>query len=121
MSPLQLHIPKIDSRPPVAIGHVRLTVTDVPQAVEFFLKLGLRHIHQSENIAVLELRGGTHLVLRATSQPILSGTNAPFDLMVDDVEATLQTCVEMGMKPSENKLLRLTSLKPEFSVACIIK
>ena len=34
------------TRPPVAIGHVDLRVTNVAQATDFFLKLGMRHIHQ---------------------------------------------------------------------------
>jgi hypothetical protein len=37
---------------------------------------------------VLELRGGTHVVVRQTEQPPAPGTGAPFDLMVDDVDAT---------------------------------
>jgi|GEM_PF-4130949 catechol-2,3-dioxygenase len=46
---------KNDYRPSVAIGHVKLIVSDVSQATDFFLKLGLRYIHQSDNNAVLEL------------------------------------------------------------------
>ena len=34
-------------RPPVAIGHVSLRVTNVPQSTEYFVTLGLRLIHQS--------------------------------------------------------------------------
>lgn len=90
-----------DNRPPVAIGHVRLVVTDVSKATEFFLKLGLRHITQSDEFAVLELRGGTHLVIRKTSEPISSGTNAPFDLMVDDILTARQTFTDWGLTASE--------------------
>ncbi|MBI3302433.1 MAG: hypothetical protein HYZ72_10220 [Deltaproteobacteria bacterium] len=52
------------TRPPVAIGHVWLRVTDIPQATKYFVTPGLRLIHQTPTIAVLELRGGTHLVLQ---------------------------------------------------------
>lgn len=90
-----------NTRPPVAIGHVRMMVRDVPQATAFFLKLGLRYVHHSETFAVLELRGGTHLVLRATAEAIASGTNAPFDLMVDDIVATRQAYIELGLTASE--------------------
>ena len=88
------------TRPPVAIGHVTLRVTDVPQATKYFVTLGLRLIHQAETFAVLELRGGTHLVLRSAEEPILPGTKAPFDLMVDDVVAARQEYGAVDMNPS---------------------
>jgi catechol 2,3-dioxygenase-like lactoylglutathione lyase family enzyme len=98
-----------DIRPPIAIGHVRLNVSHVPEASEFFVKLGLRQIVQSEQLAVLELRGGTHLVLRTTSEAIAPGTNAPFDLMVDDVFATRDTFKEWGLTVSEIEIGRIHS------------
>ncbi len=90
-----------ETRPRVAIGHVTLRVTDIVQATEYLVSLGLRFIHQSETIAVLELRGGTHAVLRPTDEPILPKTKAPFDLMVDDVVATRQAYMDLGLQPSE--------------------
>jgi catechol 2,3-dioxygenase-like lactoylglutathione lyase family enzyme len=89
------------TRPPVAIGHVSLRVTDIPQATKYFVTLGLRLIHQAQTIAVLELRGGTHLVLRPTSEPIQPGAKAPFDLMVDDIVKTRQEYGAVGMNPAE--------------------
>lgn len=89
-----------ETRPPVAIGHVTLRVTKVPQATEYLVSLGLRFIHQSETFAVLELRGGTHLVLRPADKPIPPKTKAPFDLMVDDVVATRQEYINQGLQPS---------------------
>ena len=89
------------TRPPVAIGHVSLRVTDIPQATKYFVTLGLRLIHQAQTIAVLELRGGTHLVLRPTPEPIQPRAKAPFDLMVDDVVKARQEYGAVGMKPSE--------------------
>ncbi|MBC1240928.1 MULTISPECIES: VOC family protein [Nostoc] len=90
-----------DTRPPVAIGHVRFYVSNVPEASKFFVKIGLRLITQSEHVAVLELRGGTHLVLRTTPEPITFGTKAPFDLMVDDVFATRDALTQQGLTVSE--------------------
>ncbi|MEH1900176.1 MAG: VOC family protein [Nostoc sp.] len=90
-----------DARPPVAIGHVRLYVSNVPEARDFFIKIGLRPIAQSEQFAVLELRGGTHLVLRTSLEPIALGINAPFDLMVDDIFATRDTFNKWGLTVSE--------------------
>ena len=86
-----------DGRPPVAIGHVRHLVRDVGVSTEYLVKLGLRLIHQSDTFAVLELRGGTHLVLRPAEEAIDPGAKAPFDLMVDDVEAAREAYARLGM------------------------
>jgi len=99
------------SRPAVAVGHVDLLVTDVPHAVEYFVQLGMRHIHHDNEFAVLELRGGTHLVLEtpedgATVQP---GQTPPFDLMVDDLQMVHKNCSELGMDPSEIETGRIHS------------
>src|SRR5262249_17131812 len=87
-------------RPPVAIGHVWLKVTDISQATQYFVTLGLRLVHQAPSIAVLELRGGTHLVLQPTQEPSGAGTKAPFDLMVDDIVIARQQYAEWGLEPS---------------------
>jgi hypothetical protein len=78
----------VDQRPPVAIGHVRLNVTDVGVASRWLATVGLRPIVSSSDLAVLELRGGTHLVVMQAEQPPEPKTGAPFDLMFDDVDAT---------------------------------
>ena len=76
-----------DQRPPVAVGHVRLNVVDVGAAARWLATAGLRPIVTMEELAVLELRGGTHVVVRQAEPPPKPGTGAPFDLMVDDVDA----------------------------------
>ncbi|BAZ09961.1 glyoxalase/bleomycin resistance protein/dioxygenase [Calothrix sp. NIES-4071] len=92
---------KLDNRPTVAIGHVQLLVSNVSTATDFFIKLGLRYIHQSEDIAILELRGGTHLILKEVKRYIMTaGTKAPFDLMVDNIMVTRNFCISNGLFPS---------------------
>jgi hypothetical protein len=91
----------IDERPPVAVGHVRLPVGDVATAARWLENVGLRPIVTMEDLAVLELRGGTHVVLRHTEQLPATGTIAPFDLMVDDVDATHRDYADKGLSPSE--------------------
>jgi hypothetical protein len=76
-----------DQRPPVAVGHVRFNVVDVGAAARWLETVGLRPIVTRDELAVLELRGGTHVVVRQSEQPPAPGTGAPFDLMVDDVDA----------------------------------
>ena len=90
-----------DDRPPVAIGHVSLPVSDVRTSTRYFVELGLRSIHESEKFTVLELRGGTHLILSAVNEKITPGSKAPFDLMVDDVEVARRKYEEQGLAPSE--------------------
>ncbi len=89
------------TRPPVAIGHVSLRVSAIAQATQYFVTLGLRLIHQGQTLAVLELRGGTHLVLRPSVEPIEPRAKAPFDLMVDDLGKARQEYGALGLKPSE--------------------
>ena len=90
-----------DERPPVAVGHVRLPCSDVAAAARWLETAGLRPIVQMEALAVLELRGGTHVVVRRTDAPPAAGTAAPFDLMVDDVDATHRDYAAKGLSPSE--------------------
>src|SRR5260370_16640102 len=95
----------IDERPPVAVGHVRLPATDVTAAERWLQSVGLRPIFADDGLAVLELRGGTHVVVRRSEQPPPTGSAAPFDLMVDHIEAPRRDYAAKLLGPSEiNKL-----------------
>jgi catechol 2,3-dioxygenase-like lactoylglutathione lyase family enzyme len=76
----------VEERPSVWIGHAVLTVGDVDRSADFWQRLGMREVERNEHVAVLELRGGTHLVL-VPGTPA-ENADAPFDLMVEDVDAT---------------------------------
>ena len=89
-----------DLRPPVAVGHVRLNVIDVGAAARWLETAGLRPIVTRDELAVLELRGGTHVVVRRADPPPTPGATAPFDLMVDDVDAAYRDYAEKGLAPS---------------------
>ncbi len=65
-----------DQRPRVAVGHVRLNVVDVGAADRSLESVGLRPIVTRDELAVLELRGGTHVVVRHAEQPPALGTRA---------------------------------------------
>jgi len=91
-----------DQRPPVAVGHVWLQATDVATAERWLQSVGLRPIFAGDDLAVLELRGGTHVVVRKGEQPpAATGTAAPFDLMVDDIEAARRDYAAKGLGPSD--------------------
>lgn len=87
-----------DLRPPIWIGHVVLETDRLEQTAAFMRLLGMRPIVQRREVAVLELRGGTHLVLIAKPQ-IIPG-DAPFDLMVEDLRETHQRLIEVGLAPT---------------------
>ena len=89
---------KQDLRPPVWIGHVVMQTSRLEETANFMRKLGMRSIVQRAEVAVLELRGGTHLVLLANAN--VTAGNAPFDLMVEDLNATHEQFVDLGLEPT---------------------
>jgi catechol 2,3-dioxygenase-like lactoylglutathione lyase family enzyme len=103
-----------DPRPPVAIGHVSIAVRDVAGAARWFVALGLREIAEGADYAVLELRGGTHLVIERAARRIRQGSEAPFDLMYDDIDAAHRRCRRLGFKASR---VRATAIHRSFTVA----
>jgi hypothetical protein len=103
-----------DRRPPVAIGHVFFAATDVAAAAQWFETVGLRAIASDDDFAVLELRGGTHLVVTRAARRPRRDAEAPFDLMVDNVDAMRRKFVAKGLKPSR---ISRGSIHDEFSVA----
>ncbi len=98
-----------NQRPSVWVGHVTLKTNDIAKSRAFMMQLGLRPIKHGGDFAVLELRGGTHLVLSRSDEAIPSGVSAPFDLMVDDLEESHRRYGELGLCPSEIKKGRVHS------------
>src|SRR6476619_3199126 len=91
----------IDERTPVALGHVRLPTSNVAGAAQWLVSVGLRPIFEDDDLAVLEFRGGTHVVVRKVEEAPRAGAAAPFDLMVDDIEAARRDYMAKGLGPSE--------------------
>src|SRR5262245_66528937 len=87
-------MPVMDERPPVWIGHAVLTVSDLGRSTQWWTGIGMREVERNEHVVVLELRGGTHLVL--VPGPPDTG-DAPFDVMVDDLAATPETWSALGV------------------------
>jgi len=88
-------------RPPIAIGHVTLRVIDVPRAATFYAELGLRLILQRPSLAILELRGGTHLMLFQAKRVPRVGPVRSFDFMVDEVEPLRARLAQAGVETTE--------------------
>ncbi len=92
-------MPPKDERPRVWVGHITLPTSDIPMTRDFMVQLGMRSIADGDDFAILELRGGTHLVL-TPSEELASGS-ADFDLMVDDLDANHENLQTLGLTPSE--------------------
>jgi catechol 2,3-dioxygenase-like lactoylglutathione lyase family enzyme len=87
-----------DLRPPLWIGHVALETDRLEESARFMQTIGMRGVHKGSDVAIFELRGGTHLILIAKSE-VVPG-DAPFDLMVEDLHATHQRFTSLGLAPS---------------------
>ena len=87
-----------DSRPPVWVGHVSMATPKLADSRTFMEQLGMRPMFRNESVAIFELRGGTHLVLVADENA--RAGDAPFDLMVEDLDATHADFAERGLSPS---------------------
>jgi catechol 2,3-dioxygenase-like lactoylglutathione lyase family enzyme len=87
-------------RPAIAIGHVTLKVSDVVRSAEFYKTLGLRAIVEREAIAILELRGGTHLLLFKGRSNGRRRVLRTFDFMVDDADAFRDDVTSRGIETS---------------------
>lgn len=81
------------------VGHVALAVRDVPETKRFLLALGLRDAEPAAPIGVIELRGGTHILVLPRSDDVAPGTRAPFDLMVEDLDAFRRRLEALGVAP----------------------
>lgn len=90
----------MDGRPSAAVAHVTLTVRDVDRCAAFWLDLGLRAVWRGPAMAIVELRGGTHLLLFAAGDEPPSATIG-FDLMVDDVAAVRAAALARGVRATE--------------------
>ena len=96
--------PRQDERPPVWVGHVSMGTPALAESEAFMLRIGMRPVFRSPKFVILELRGGTHLVLSqedaAAKDEGAEPGDAPFDLMVDDLDATHAEFEAQGLAPS---------------------
>jgi catechol 2,3-dioxygenase-like lactoylglutathione lyase family enzyme len=96
-----------DPRPSVAIGHTRLHCGDVERSKSFYMSLGMRLCQSFPGVHVLELRGGTHLLLIQSPDGMMEILDTPFDLIVDDIEGYRNHLVGQGLQCSEVSFLEL--------------
>ena len=71
---------QVNDVPPLAIGHLSLTVADLDASYRFYADLGLRTFQRDAAMAIMELRGGTHLLLFKRGGPADGvDDDSPFD------------------------------------------
>jgi catechol 2,3-dioxygenase-like lactoylglutathione lyase family enzyme len=85
----------------VALAHLRLSVTDLSDAVEFFEAMGARADTRQENFVVVELRDHTRLQLTQSKEAVRAGNPLQFDFKVEDIDAAWQSYQAKGLNPSE--------------------
>jgi catechol 2,3-dioxygenase-like lactoylglutathione lyase family enzyme len=101
------------AKPPVGVGHMTLTVADVASSHRFYTTLGLRIVGRGDGMSILELRGGTHLLLFQRGGPSTDAEmESPFeaaapgaiDLMIegrtfDELDAYRNALIAGGIQP----------------------
>ena len=75
------------NEPKVAMGHLVHYVSDISKSEAFYRGIGMMSVLKRDDLAILELRGGTHLLLRPLKDGLSVVEEAPFDLMVDNIES----------------------------------
>ncbi len=85
-----------DPRPRFAIGHIGLPAADVGRLASFYEDIGMRKVARLPGVAIIELRGGTHIAISRGAP----GTTT-LDLMVDDLDETREVLAAAGAEPGD--------------------
>jgi catechol 2,3-dioxygenase-like lactoylglutathione lyase family enzyme len=91
----------MDERPKVALGHIRLHCGDLEASRQFYCSLGMRQCLSFPGVHVLELRGGTHLLLIQSPDGMMEHLDAPIDLIVDDLQGFRVELKLLGYLPTD--------------------
>jgi catechol-2,3-dioxygenase len=100
--------------PAAAFGHFVMQVNDIDTSYQFYTNLGLRPFGIFPDLAIIELRGGTHILLFSKNDELPSplssshigqrggSFNERLDLMIDgksrsDLELYRTTLMEKGL------------------------
>lgn len=70
-------------RPRFAIGHVGMSAANVEKLTRFYVDIGMRPVMTTGRMAIIELLGGTHIVISAGP-----AGGQRLDLIVDDIDET---------------------------------
>ena len=81
----------------MVVGQGALCVSDLSRSARFYGTLGLRPVLQHPHIVVLELRGGTHLVLFQARGEHPRGRVRSFGLLVADAREYRERAAAVGI------------------------
>lgn len=87
--------PGEDRRPRFGIGHVSITAADIDAMTSFYTAIGMRLVVNMGRASIVELRGGTHIVMHRGEAGVSS-----LDLIVDDIDDTRALLEANGASPS---------------------
>ena len=87
-----------DPRPAVWTGHLVVSGKDLAASTSFYEAIGMRKVGVFDEVAIFELRGGTHLVVRKDPKP--ESGPASWDLMVEEIAATHADWTSKGLTVS---------------------
>lgn len=111
--------PAADERPRFGIGHIGLGVSDVDRSAAFYRDIGMRPIANMGRAAIVELRGGTHLIVQKTND----ARPGSLDLIVDDIDETHSVLAALGAQPTRiergNPHDRFTAVDPDGNVLVV--
>jgi catechol 2,3-dioxygenase-like lactoylglutathione lyase family enzyme len=109
---------EVDNRPRFGIGHLSMPADDVARLTDFYTTIGMRLVVNMGRASILELRGGTHLIIRSGTP----GTGS-LDLIVDDIDETRAVLDAAGADPSSiergSPHDRFTATDPEGNVLVV--
>ena len=80
-----------DPRPRFGIGHVVISADNVDALTDFYTAIGMRLAVNMGRMSILELRGGTHLIIQAGEAGV-----ATLDLIVDEIDETRALLEDQG-------------------------
>ncbi len=107
-----------DARPRFGIGHVSITATDIETLTAFYTNIGMRLVVNMGRMAIVELRGGTHIVIHPGEPGVSS-----LDLIVDDIDETRAVLAAAGGSPTAirrgNPHDRFTATDPEGNILVV--
>jgi len=97
-------MPDGSDKPQLAVGHITLTVSNLEASHQFYVDAGLRSFAKGDELAILEMAGGTHLILFPRGGPE-EGQAQSLDLMIagrslDELSAYRSRLTAKGVKAS---------------------
>ncbi len=90
-----------DPKAAVILAHLRLSVSDLAGAVDFFEAIGGERDTQREGFTVVELRDHTRLQLTQSQEPVPAASALQFDFKVEDIDAAWHAYDAKGLNPSD--------------------